>query len=201
MIDHVTVRVQDFSRALEFYRAALAPLRYQVLMQFPGAAGLGADGKPDLWVMQTDQPVIPAHLALSGDRPMVDAFYEAALAAGGDDNGPAGLRPDYHPHYYAAFVRDHEGNNIEVVCHADPDAKPARPAPARKSAQARKATARKPAKSKSKANAKATARTKLAARTKRTAKTKAVANNKIKKSAAPAPRGRRGSKTTTTPRR
>ncbi len=174
MIDHVTVRVQDFSRALEFYRAALAPLRYQVLMEFPGAAGLGADGKPDLWLMQTDQPVNPAHLALSGDRPMVDAFYEAALAAGGSDNGAAGLRPDYHPHYYAAFVRDHEGNNIEVVCHADPEAEAEPPAPPKKSATARKPkpAARKPA-----------------------VKAKARAKVKPKKTSKPAARGRSGGTT------
>jgi catechol 2,3-dioxygenase-like lactoylglutathione lyase family enzyme len=145
MIDHVTVRVQDFSRLLDFYRAALAPLRYEVLMEYPGAAGLGADGKPDLWLMQTDQPLNPTHLALSGARDAVDAFHAAALAAGGADNGGPGLRADYHPHYYGAFIHDPEGNNIEVVCHADPDAKPARPAAVRKAAPKKTARARKPA--------------------------------------------------------
>src|SRR5439155_23340158 len=130
MIDHVTVRVQDLSRLLDFYKAALAPLRYEVVMQFEGVAGLGADGKPDLWLMQTDQPLNPTHLALSGERDLIDAFHAAALDAGGSDNGGPGLRSDYHPHYHAAFVRDPEGNNIEVVCHVDPEAKP----PARKSA-------------------------------------------------------------------
>ncbi|HSS40413.1 MAG TPA: VOC family protein [Polyangia bacterium] len=125
MIDHVTVRVQDFSRLLDFYKAALAPLRYEVVMQFPGVAGLGADGKPDLWLMQTDQPPNPTHLAFSGERDLIDAFHAAALAAGANDNGGPGLRPDYHPHYYAGYVLDPEGNNIEVVCHSDPDAKPA----------------------------------------------------------------------------
>ena len=125
MIDHVTVRVQDFSRLLEFYKAALAPLRYEVVMQFEGVAGLGADGKPDLWLMQTDQPPTPTHVAVAGERDLIDAFHAAALEAGGSDNGGPGLRSDYHPHYYAAFVRDPEGNNIEVVCHADPEAKPA----------------------------------------------------------------------------
>lgn len=145
MIDHVTVRVQDFSRLVDFYRAALAPLRYEVLMEYPGAAGLGADGKPDLWLMQTDQPLNPTHLALSAERAIVDAFHAAALAAGGADNGGPGLRADYHPHYYGAFIHDPEGNNIEVVCHADPDAKPARPAAARKAASKKSAKARKPA--------------------------------------------------------
>src|SRR5262249_58999023 len=102
--------------------------------------GLGA-GMQDFWLMATDQPLNPTHLAFSADRDAVDAFHAAALAAGGTDNGNPGLRLDYHPHYYAAFVRDPEGNNIEVVCHADPDAPP--PAPVRASA---KRAARKPAK-------------------------------------------------------
>jgi catechol 2,3-dioxygenase-like lactoylglutathione lyase family enzyme len=143
MIDHVTVRVQDFPRLLDFYKAALAPLRYQVVMQFDGVAGLGADGKPDLWLMQTDQPLNPTHLALAGERELIHAFHAAALAAGGTDNGPPGLRADYHPHYYAGFVRDPEGNNIEVVYHADPDAKPAPPKRAPRKAPARKMVARK----------------------------------------------------------
>lgn len=144
MIDHVTVRVQDFPRLLDFYKAALAPLRYEVVMQFEGAAGLGADGKPDLWLMQTDQPLNPMHLALSGERELIDAFHAAALEAGGSDNGSPGLRPDYHPHYYAGFVRDPEGNNIEVVCHADPEAKPAAPKPAPRKAVARASSAKRP---------------------------------------------------------
>ena len=142
MIDHVTVRVQDLSRLLDFYKAALAPLRYEVVMQFEGVAGLGADGKPDLWLMQTDQPLNPTHLALGGERELIDAFHAAALEAGGTDNGGPGLRSDYHPHYYAAFVRDPEGNNIEVVSHTDPDAKP----PAPKSATRKPATPKKSAK-------------------------------------------------------
>jgi catechol 2,3-dioxygenase-like lactoylglutathione lyase family enzyme len=124
MIDHLSLRVQDHPRAVAFYQAALAPLGYKVMMEYPGATGLGA-GMPDFWLMATDQPLNPTHLAFSAARDAVDAFHAAALAAGGTDNGPPGIRHDYHPHYYAAFVRDPEGNNIEVVCHADPDAKPA----------------------------------------------------------------------------
>jgi catechol 2,3-dioxygenase-like lactoylglutathione lyase family enzyme len=123
MLDHVSLRVQDLDRALAFYKPALAAIGYQVLMEFPGTVGMGADGKPDLWLSQTDQPVSPIHIALSSTRPSVDAFHSAATAAGGSDNGPPGLRADYHPHYYAAFVRDPDGNNIEIVCHADPAAK------------------------------------------------------------------------------
>ncbi len=124
MLDHISLRVQDHSRAVAFYRAALAPLGYQVMMEYPGATGLGA-GMPDFWLMTTELPLNPTHIAFSADRESVDAFHAAALAAGGTDNGPPGLRADYHPHYYGAFVRDPEGNNVEVVCHEDPDAKPA----------------------------------------------------------------------------
>ena len=117
MLDHVTLRVEDLQRALSFYRAALAPISYTVAMEFPSAAGLGEAGKLDLWIAVTDTPLRPMHLAFRSSRQQVDAFHAAALAAGGTDNGAPGLRTDYHPHYYAAFVIDPEGNNIEVVCH------------------------------------------------------------------------------------
>jgi catechol 2,3-dioxygenase-like lactoylglutathione lyase family enzyme len=123
MIDHVGVRVQDFSKLVAFYREALAPIGYSVLMEFPGVAGLGTPGKPDLWIMQTDKTTHPSHVAISvAERAHIDAFHAAGLSAGGSDNGAAGLRPDHHPHYYAAFILDPEGNNIEVVCHTDPNA-------------------------------------------------------------------------------
>ena len=161
MLDHISLRVQDHSRAVAFYRAALAPLGYRVLMEYPGAAGLGAD-MPDFWLMTTEQPLNPTHIAFSADRVTVDAFHAAALGAGGSDNGPPGLRADYHPHYYSAFVRDPEGNNVEVVCHVDPDA---RPAPVRTAARksARKVVKAKPKarpKAKAKPNAKAKAKAK-----------------------------------------
>ena len=128
MIDHVTLLVSDFERALAFYRAALAPLGYAVVLhftqaQYPGLpasamAGLGAGGKPDFWLRATEGPVVPTHLALAApDRATVDAFHAAALAAGGQDHGAPGLRTEYHPHYYGAFVLDPDGYNIEAVCH------------------------------------------------------------------------------------
>jgi catechol 2,3-dioxygenase-like lactoylglutathione lyase family enzyme len=163
MIDHVSVRVQDFPRLVAFYREALAPIGYQVLMEYPGAVGLGADGKPDLWLMKTEQMLNPTHVALtSADRAPIDAFYAAGLAAGGSDNGPPGLRLDYHPTYYAAFVRDPEGNNIEVVCHMPPGAsKAARPAAKGKAKAKKKLAAKKPAaKAKAKAKAKPKAKKK-----------------------------------------
>ena len=108
MLDHISLRVQDHSRAVAFYRAALAPLGYQVMMEYPGATGLGA-GMPDFWLMATDQPLNPTHLAFSANRSAVDAFHTAALAAGGSDNGSPGLRLDYHPHYYGASCATPKG--------------------------------------------------------------------------------------------
>ena len=152
MLDHVSLRVQDLPRAVAFYRTALAPIGYRVAMEFPGSAGLGERGIPDFWLALTDRPPLPMHIAFRTDRARVDAFHAAALAAGGIDNGPPGLRADYHPHYYAAYVTDPEGNNIEVVCHDPPGMpKPPKPAPTRAAsprrpaAKAKKST-RKPAK-------------------------------------------------------
>jgi len=118
MIDHLGLRVSDYARSKRFYESALAPLGYQVVMEFGGAAaGLGAAGKPDFWISQ-GEPGGPVHVAFaSPDRKTVDAFHEAALAAGGSDNGAPGLRPEYHPNYYGAFVIDPDGNNFEAVCH------------------------------------------------------------------------------------
>jgi catechol 2,3-dioxygenase-like lactoylglutathione lyase family enzyme len=118
MLDHVTVHVSDFARSKRFYERALAPLGYSVLMEFGGdVAGLGA-GRPDFWVAARGERSGPAHIAFqSTTRAAVGAFHKAALAAGGRDNGGPGLRPDYHPTYYGAFVLDPDGNNIEAVCH------------------------------------------------------------------------------------
>ena len=150
MLDHVSLRVQDFPRAVAFYRAALAPLGYRVAMEFTGYAGLGERVMPDFWITLTDKPLLPTHIAFRTDRTRVEAFHAAALAAGGIDNGPPGLRADYHPHYYAAYVTDAEGNNIEVVCHDPPVVRKPAPArgasPRRPAAKARKPT-RKPANS------------------------------------------------------
>ena len=139
MLDHVSLRVSDLPRALAFYKAALAPIGYAVGMEFPGGAGLGEPGKLDLWLAQTEKVPHPAHIAFRTDRANVDAFHAAALAAGGSDNGGPGVRTEYHPHYYAAFVIDPEGNNIEVVCH-DPPGQP------RKIPATRAASPRRPAK-------------------------------------------------------
>ena len=127
MIDHVGFSVSDYERAKAFYTQALAPLGYTLIMEVPAdkteagfaAVGMGADKKPDLWFAGEGKLERPVHIAIvAKDRASVDAFYRAALAAGGRDNGPPGLRPQYHPNYYAAFVLDPDGHNIEAVCNA-----------------------------------------------------------------------------------
>jgi catechol 2,3-dioxygenase-like lactoylglutathione lyase family enzyme len=118
MLDHVGVPVSDFERSKRFYAQALSPLGYELIMEpSVSAAGFGRRGKPDFWIGQGD-PGQPFHIAFAAeDRVTVDAFYEAAMAAGGRDNGGPGLRPHYHANYYGAFVLDPDGNNIEAVCH------------------------------------------------------------------------------------
>jgi catechol 2,3-dioxygenase-like lactoylglutathione lyase family enzyme len=118
MIDHVTANVSDFEQAKRFYEQALGPLGYSLQMEFEGAAGFGSgEGIPDFWIGSSSERGA-THVAFSAnDRAAVDKFYEAAIAAGGRDNGPPGLRPDYHETYYAAYVHDADGNNIEAVSH------------------------------------------------------------------------------------
>ena len=118
MLDHVVIRVSDFEQSKRFYAEALSPLGYELLMEpSVSAAGFGRQGKPEFWISQGDRGQ-PVHIAFAADdRARVDAFHEEALAAGGRNNGGPGLRPKYHQSYYAAFVFDPDGNNIEAVCH------------------------------------------------------------------------------------
>ena len=117
MIDHISLGVGDLERSKAFYERALAPLGYSVLLEFPGVCGFGERRKPDLWISTRDSSA-PVHVAIASlSRETVDAFYEAALGAGGTDNGAPGSRPHYHETYYAAYVLDPDGNNLEVVCH------------------------------------------------------------------------------------
>ena len=125
MIDHLGIAVRNHAASKAFYLAALASLGIGVVMEVPksesGAAsdhtGLGANGKPFFWL--TEGPVAGGmHLAFVAEtRAQVDAFYAAALKAGGKDNGPPGIRAHYHPDYYGAFVIDPNGLNLEAVCH------------------------------------------------------------------------------------
>jgi catechol 2,3-dioxygenase-like lactoylglutathione lyase family enzyme len=128
MFDHVGIAVRDFARSKAFYARALAPVGHSTVAEIvldggrgPSAGFCHADGS-DLWISQ-GEPTPPLHLALrAASRAAVDAFHAAALAAGGRDNGAPGLRPRYHPNYYAAYVLDPDGHNIEAVCHEAPAA-------------------------------------------------------------------------------
>jgi catechol 2,3-dioxygenase-like lactoylglutathione lyase family enzyme len=119
MIDHVGFAVSDYARSKAFYERALAPLGLTVLLEPKGqAAGFGRDGKPIFWLETHGQVAHGIHVAFTAaDRATVDAFHAAALAAGGTDNGPPGVRAIYHPNYYGAYVLDPDGNNIEAVYH------------------------------------------------------------------------------------
>lgn len=117
IVDHLTLVVGDLERSKAFYRAALAPLAIELVVELPGVAAFGRDGKGELW-LAAGEPQPPLHVAFAAaSRAEVDAFHAAALAAGGRDNGRPGIRAVYHPNYYGAFVIAPEGHNIEAVCH------------------------------------------------------------------------------------
>jgi uncharacterized protein (DUF1330 family)/catechol 2,3-dioxygenase-like lactoylglutathione lyase family enzyme len=119
MFDHLSLRARDFHKSFAFYRTALAPLGFvaQSLDEAGKSAGFGRPGAPALWLAE-GSPASSAHIAFAAaDRAAVDKFFAAALDAGGTDNGKPGIRADYASDYYAAFVVDPDGNNIEAVCH------------------------------------------------------------------------------------
>lgn len=123
-LDHTSLSVSDFAAGKAFYTAALAPLGISVQMEFSketagfDVAGFGTAGRPFFWLAGGGKTSPHVHVAFGANtRAEVDAFYKAAIAAGGKDNGPPGIRAHYHPTYYGAFVLDADGNNIEAVCH------------------------------------------------------------------------------------
>ncbi len=121
MFDHVKFGVSDFEASRSFYLKALEPLGITIVAEGVPTYGveMSSDNKVSLCLFQTEEKPAHLHLAFVAEsRAQVDAFYHAALQAGGKDNGPPGLRPRYHANYYAAFVIDPDGHNIEVVCHA-----------------------------------------------------------------------------------
>ena len=115
MLDHVSIPVKDFDESRKFYEQVLGTLGAKVVMEWPGLVLLGTDDGM-VGISEKDQ-VTPLHVAFRTDRAGVQAFYDAALAAGASDNGAPGVRADIHPNYYAAFVHDPNGHNIEAVCH------------------------------------------------------------------------------------
>lgn len=151
MLDHFTLTVRNLATSRAFYEKALAPLGYKLTSDYENFLGFG-DTRPYFWLKQGPTPTTPMHIAFKANsRGDVDAFYEAALAAGAKDDGKPGPRPHYHQNYYGGFVIDPDGHPIEAVCHA-----PTAPSPSAKAALkqiARKATpkrvaarAKKPAK-------------------------------------------------------
>lgn len=124
MIAHVGIQVADIERSKKFYAAALKPIGYHMLRAYgvmpnrpTASAGFGAPPRADLWIYQGSPGQAATHIAFQvGTRALVEAFYEAALAAGGRDNGKPGIRPQYSDNYYGAFVLDPDGYNIEAVC-------------------------------------------------------------------------------------
>jgi catechol 2,3-dioxygenase-like lactoylglutathione lyase family enzyme len=125
MIDHTGVTVSDPAKSRRFYEQALAPLGYKMMMEIPVeftggtvVLGFGVPPKPDFWMNQGTPQVPHIHIAFHADtRAAVDAFYRAAIAAGGRDNGAPGPRPHYHKDYYGAYVLDPDGHNVEACCH------------------------------------------------------------------------------------
>ncbi len=116
-IDHLALPVADVEASRRFYERALAPFGVEVL-EYGESVGFGPPGAVDFFIA-AGRPGAPVHVAFAApDRATVEAFHDAALAAGGRDNGPPGLRPQYHEHYYGAFVLDPDGNNVEAVCHS-----------------------------------------------------------------------------------
>ncbi len=118
-LDHVGLDVSDYAASMAFSEGALAPLGMKLIMEpVPELGGFG-DDFPFFWIGKRDRgPDSGVHVAFAvEDRETVDAFHEAALAAGGTDNGGPGVREIYHPNYYGAFVLDPDGNNVEAVCH------------------------------------------------------------------------------------
>lgn len=119
MLDHVTLHVNDFAKAKDFYSTALRPLNYEMVKEFAewSIAGFGEGGKPDFWI-NADGAKQSMHISfVANDKAAVDGFYEAGIAAGGKDNGKPGYRKEYSPGFYAAFVFDLDGHNIEAVFH------------------------------------------------------------------------------------
>lgn len=118
MFDHIGIGVSNLQASKAFYIEALRPLGIGVVMEFPEAVGLGTPGKPDFWLGAATATPTPIHIAFAAEsHAQVDEFHRRAIAAGAKDNGPPGLRPQYHADYYAAFVIGPDGHNVEAVCH------------------------------------------------------------------------------------
>ncbi len=116
MIAHTSLLVSDYTKAKEFYTKVLATLGYTQNMEYGEAAGFNDGKNTDFWIATHEKGVVPSHVAFEAKNTKeVEQFYKAALEAGAKDNGGPGYRKEYWPGYYAAFVHDADGHNIEVV--------------------------------------------------------------------------------------
>jgi catechol 2,3-dioxygenase-like lactoylglutathione lyase family enzyme len=115
MLDHVAIPVRDLQKSRRFYEPLFEGLGAKVVMESPGLTLFGTDD--GMVALRQSEEVMPMHIAFRADRSGVDSFHQTALAAGASDNGAPGIRSDIHPNYYAAFVIDPDGHNIEAVCH------------------------------------------------------------------------------------
>lgn len=121
MFDHVIVNVSDLRRSTAFYRTALEPLGIGVVFEEGDWTAFGSPGSPTFWVAEREPVVAGTHVAFTVEsRDIVDAFHRAAMSAGGTDHGAPGVREEYHPNYYGAYVLDPDGVNVEAVCHTAP---------------------------------------------------------------------------------
>ena len=165
VIDHLGTTVRDLKWARTFYSAALGAIGMRINMDFSTAFSFGSRNENIFWLSGDRKATGGGHFAFRVDHPEeVDAFHAAALAAGGEDHGAPGPRPNYGPNYYAAFVKDRDGNNIEVVCYAE-QAETTTKTPAKLPTRP-KAKAKARAKEKAKAKAKAKPRAKPKAKAK-----------------------------------
>jgi catechol 2,3-dioxygenase-like lactoylglutathione lyase family enzyme len=128
MIDHLSIYARDFAVARSFYEAVFAALGHSIQAEFeteddaefPGrrVCGFGSDETATFWIIETRKQVSGRHIAFTAtDHRAVDKFHRVALQSGGRDNGAPGFRPEYHSDYYASFIIDPDGNDIEAVCH------------------------------------------------------------------------------------
>jgi catechol 2,3-dioxygenase-like lactoylglutathione lyase family enzyme len=125
VIDHIGISVSDFNKSKVFYTSSLASIGHSLLKEFPASvtghldvAGFGERSHAEFWLTSGPSNIQAIHVAFRVDtRAQVNAFYQAAIAAGGSCNGAPGRRPNYHQDYYGAFIHDPDGHNIEVVCH------------------------------------------------------------------------------------
>ena len=125
IVDHISIAVSDYEKSKTFFAQSLAPLGISLITEVEGWAGFGRSGKAEFWFGVGVEPQRPMHIAFAAEsREQVRAFYDAAMKAGGKDNGPPGIREIYHPTYYGAFVIGPDGHNVEAVCRRAEALKP-----------------------------------------------------------------------------